>query len=46
MAVGEQGPPRVVLVSGATGSTEDFVLFAPLLTEAGYLVESFDLAGQ
>ncbi|TFD81498.1 alpha/beta fold hydrolase [Cryobacterium fucosi] len=46
MAVGEHAHPRVVLVPGATGSKEDFVLLAPLLADAGYLVESFDLAGQ
>ena len=43
------GPPagrRVVLVPGATGSKEDFVLMLPLLAAAGYRVESFDLAGQ
>ncbi|MDJ0322837.1 alpha/beta hydrolase [Cryobacterium sp. PH31-AA6] len=44
--IGEPGHPRVVLVPGATGSKEDFVLLAPLLAEAGYLVESYDLAGQ
>ncbi|WP_350347039.1 alpha/beta fold hydrolase [Agromyces sp. G08B096] len=37
---------RVVLVPGATGSKEDFVLMLPLLAAAGYRVESFDLAGQ
>ena len=46
MALGDPAHPRVVLVPGATGSKEDFVLLAPLLAEAGYLVESFDLAGQ
>lgn len=43
------GPPdgrRVVLVPGATGSKEDFVLMMPLLAAAGYRVESYDLAGQ
>ncbi len=46
MAIREPGHPRVVLVPGATGSKEDFVLLAPLLAEADYLVESYDLAGQ
>jgi len=46
MAVGEPEHPRVVLVPGATGSKEDFVLLAPLLADAGYRVESYDLAGQ
>lgn len=38
--------PRVVLVPGATGSKEDFLLMIPLLAAAGYRVESYDLAGQ
>lgn len=46
IALGRRGDPRVLLVPGATGSKEDFVLLAPLLAEAGYRVESFDLAGQ
>jgi pimeloyl-ACP methyl ester carboxylesterase len=37
---------RVVLVPGMTGSKEDFVLMMPLLADAGYRVESFDMAGQ
>lgn len=37
---------RFVLVPGATGSKEDFLLMLPLLADAGYLVESFDIAGQ
>ena len=37
---------RVVLVPGATGSKEDFLLMLPSLTDAGYRVEAFDLAGQ
>lgn len=43
------GPPtgsRVLLVPGATGSKEDFMLMMPLLAAAGYRVESFDMAGQ
>jgi pimeloyl-ACP methyl ester carboxylesterase len=43
--LGDPGAPRVVLVSGAAGSKEDFVLLFPLLAAAGYRVESFDLAG-
>ncbi len=44
--IGEAEQSRVVLVPGATGSKEDFVLLAPLLADAGYLVESYDLSGQ
>lgn len=43
------GPPegeRVVLVPGLTGSKEDFLRMMPLFAEAGYRVESYDLAGQ
>ena len=36
----------MVLVPGATGSKEDFVLMMPLFAAAGYRVESYDLAGQ
>nr|WP_040424693.1 alpha/beta hydrolase [Agromyces subbeticus] len=46
VALGPAGGPRVVLVPGATGSKEDFVLMMPLFAAAGYRVESFDLAGQ
>jgi len=46
MALGRPGDPRVLLVPGATGSKEDFVLLAPILAAAGYRVESYDLAGQ
>lgn len=46
VAYGTAGAPRAVLVPGATGSKEDFVLMMPLLASAGYRVESFDLAGQ
>jgi len=45
-AFGPDTGHRVVLVPGATGSKEDFVLMLPLLAAAGYRVESFDLAGQ
>jgi pimeloyl-ACP methyl ester carboxylesterase len=37
--------PRVVLVSGVAGSKEDFILLFPLFAAAGYLVESYDIAG-
>ena len=46
VALGPVDAPRVVLVPGATGSKEDFVLMFPLFAAAGYRVESFDLAGQ
>jgi pimeloyl-ACP methyl ester carboxylesterase len=46
IALGRPGARRVLLVPGATGSKEDFVLLAPILADAGYRVESFDLAGQ
>ena len=45
-SMGDPVNPRVVLVPGATGSKEDFVLLAPPLVDAGYFVQSFDLAGQ
>jgi pimeloyl-ACP methyl ester carboxylesterase len=45
-SIGDPANPRVVLVPGATGSKEDFVLLAPPLVEAGYFVQSYDLAGQ
>jgi pimeloyl-ACP methyl ester carboxylesterase len=46
ISLGDSASPRVVLVPGATGSKEDFVLLAPLLVAAGYYVQSYDLAGQ
>ena len=46
VSLGDPAHPRVVLVPGATGSKEDFVLMLPLLAQAGYFVQSFDLAGQ
>lgn len=45
VSLGDPTHPRVVLVPGATGSKEDFVLMLPLLAEAGYFVQAFDLAG-
>lgn len=45
-SLGDPQHPRVVLIPGATGSKEDFVLLAPLLVDAGYFVQSYDLAGQ
>lgn len=46
VALGPVDGPRVVLVPGATGSKEDFVLMMPQFAAAGYRVESYDLAGQ
>ena len=40
------GNPRVLLIPGATGSKEDFVLMLPGLAAAGYYVLSCDIAGQ
>jgi pimeloyl-ACP methyl ester carboxylesterase len=45
VSLGDPTHPRVVLVPGATGSKEDFLLMLPLLAEAGYFVQSYDLAG-
>lgn len=45
-AMGDPKNPRIVLVPGVTGSKEDFWFMMPLLTAAGYYVESFDIAGQ
>ncbi|WP_022881768.1 alpha/beta fold hydrolase [Gryllotalpicola ginsengisoli] len=45
-SLGDPDDPRVVLVPGATGSKEDFLLLAPPLVDAGYFVQSYDLAGQ
>lgn len=44
--LGDPRGERVVLVSGVAGSKEDFVRLFPLLAEAGYRVESYDIAGQ
>jgi pimeloyl-ACP methyl ester carboxylesterase len=46
IAIGPADGSRIVLVPGATGSKEDFVLLMPLLAASGHRVESFDLAGQ
>lgn len=46
ISLGKPEAPRVVLVPGVTGSKEDFVLLAPLLANAGYFVQSYDMAGQ
>jgi pimeloyl-ACP methyl ester carboxylesterase len=46
VSLGEPRRGRVVLLPGVTGSKEDFTLMLPLLAEAGYRVESYDLAGQ
>ncbi len=46
VSLGDPAHPRVVLVAGATGSKEDFHFIMPVLAEAGYFVQSYDLAGQ
>ncbi len=46
ISCGEQDAPPVLLVPGATGSKEDFLLMLPILAAAGFFVLSFDLAGQ
>jgi len=49
LATIESGDPehtRVLLIPGATGSKEDFVLMLPELAAAGYFVLSCDIAGQ
>ena len=46
VSLGDPGHPRVVLMPGASGSKEDFVLMLPVLAAAGYFVQSFDIAGQ
>jgi pimeloyl-ACP methyl ester carboxylesterase len=44
--MGDPAHPRVLLVPGVTGSKEDFSLMLPLLAQAGFRVESYDMAGQ
>ncbi|MCB5275056.1 hypothetical protein BJG92_02597 [Arthrobacter sp. SO5] len=46
LSMGTPGNPRVLLIPGATGSKEDFVLMLPELAAAGYSVLSCDIAGQ
>ena len=46
VGLGSGARGRVVLFPGVTGSKEDFTLMLPLLAEAGYRVEAYDLAGQ
>ncbi|MFJ6026926.1 alpha/beta fold hydrolase [Pseudarthrobacter sp. NPDC092424] len=46
LALGNPDNPCIVMVPGATGSKEDFVLMMPDLADAGYFVLSYDLAGQ
>ena len=46
LSMGAPGSPRVLLIPGATGSKEDFVLMLPELAGAGYFVLSCDIAGQ
>lgn len=43
--LGDPGAPRVVLVSGLAGSKEDFIRLFPLFAQAGFRVESYDIAG-
>ncbi len=45
VSLGDPAHPRVLLVPGATGSKEDFLLMLPLLAETGYYVQAYDLAG-
>lgn len=45
VVLGPRAAPRVVLVPGVAGSKEDFVRIFPLLADAGYRVESYDIAG-
>lgn len=45
VSLGDPTHPRVLMAPGATGSKEDFVLMLPLLAEAGYYVQAYDLAG-
>jgi pimeloyl-ACP methyl ester carboxylesterase len=45
-SMGDPAHPRVVLVPGVTGSKEDFHFVFLQLVQAGYFVESYDLAGQ
>lgn len=44
--LGDPARGRVILLPGVTGSKEDFALMLPLLADAGYRVEAYDLAGQ
>lgn len=46
ISCGDPTAVPVVLVPGATGSKEDFLLMLPVLAAAGYHALSFDLAGQ
>lgn len=46
VSLGDPRNPSAVLVPGVTGSKEDFSLMLPMLAEAGYYAQSFDLAGQ
>jgi len=46
LTMGNPDNPAIVMVPGATGSKEDFLLMMPDLADAGYFVLSYDLAGQ
>ncbi len=46
VSLGDPSNPRVLLAPGVSGSKEDFTLVSPVLADAGYFVQSYDLAGQ
>ncbi|MES2169388.1 MAG: alpha/beta fold hydrolase [Actinomycetota bacterium] len=46
ISLGDPSKPRVLLAPGVTGSKEDFTLMMPGLVDAGFYVQSYDLAGQ
>ncbi|NNC11435.1 alpha/beta fold hydrolase [Planctomonas sp. JC2975] len=46
LSLGPADGVRIVLAPGVTGSKEDFSRMAPLMADAGYRAESYDLAGQ
>jgi len=46
IGIGDPSAPRVLLVPGVTGSKEDFHYLMREMVDAGFHVESFDLAGQ
>lgn len=46
VSMGDPAHPRIVLVAGVTGSKEDFHFMLPELADAGFFVQSYDLAGQ
>jgi pimeloyl-ACP methyl ester carboxylesterase len=46
ISLGDPSNPRILLAPGVTGSKEDFTLMMPGLADAGFYVQSYDLAGQ